>query len=82
MFGDPYSSEERFGPYSVSNDFRGMGIGKIILHLCLSKMEERGLDKAWAQATPNSGAARAVYDKAGFETIGEYITFKKSNTKE
>ncbi len=56
--------------------------GKIILHLCLSKMKERGLDKAWAQATPNSGAARAVYDKAGFETIGEYITFKKSDTKE
>ena len=77
VFGDPYSCEERFGPFSVSQEFRGKGLGQILLHECLTKMKERGLQKAWAQSTPISSAATHVYAKAGFVGTGEYVIFKK-----
>ena len=77
VFGDPYSCEERFGPYSVSPDFRGKGLGKILLHECLTEMKSRGLKNAWAQSTPMASTATFVYTKAGFRRTGEYITFCK-----
>lgn len=77
VFGDPYSCEERFGPFSVSEAFRGKGLGQILLHDCLTKMKERGLQKAWAQSTPINTSATHVYAKAGFVRTGEYVIFKK-----
>lgn len=77
VFGDPYSCEERFGPYSVSEEFRGKGLGQILLHDCLTKMKERGLQNAWAQSTPMNTAATHVYAKAGFVPTGEYVILKK-----
>ena len=77
VFGDPYSCEERFGPFSVSQEFRGKGLGQILLHECLTKMKERGLQKAWAQSTPIATAATHVYPKAGFVSTGDYVIFKK-----
>lgn len=78
VFGDPYSCEERFGPYSVSPEFRGKGLGKILLHDCLTEMKSRGLKNAWAQSTPMASTATFVYEKAGFYRTGEYITLQKS----
>lgn len=77
VFGDPYSCEERFGPYSVSPEFQGKGLGKILLHECLTEMKSRGLKNAWAQSTPMASTATFVYEKAGFHRTGEYITFHK-----
>ena len=77
VFGDPYSSEERFGPYGVNGDFRGKGLGQILLHDCLTEMKNRGLQRAWAQSTPIASSATHVYEKAGFIRTGEYIIFKK-----
>lgn len=77
VFGDPYSCEERFGPFSVSAEFRGKGLGQILLHDCLTKMKERGLQKAWAQSTPIATAATHVYAKAGFVSTGTYVIFQK-----
>lgn len=78
VFGDPYSCEERFGPFSVSQEFRGKGLGQILLHECLTKMKERGLQRAWAQSTPVGSAATHVYAKAGFVSTGKYVIFKKA----
>lgn len=77
VFGDPYSCEERFGPFSVDAEFRGLGLGKILLHDCLTKMKERGLHTAWAQSTAVASAAAHLYAKVGFRPTGEYIVFKK-----
>lgn len=77
VFGDPYSCEERFGPFSVDEAFRGLGLGQILLHECLTKMKERGLQRAWAQSTPIATAATHVYAKAGFFPTGEYVILKK-----
>lgn len=78
VFGDPYSCEERFGPFSVSAEFRGKGLGQILLHDCLTEMKERGLQKAWSQSTPMASTATHVYAKAGFQRTGEYVIFKKT----
>ena len=77
MFADPYSCEERFGPFSISADFRGKGLGKVLLHDCLTEMKNRGLQKAWAQSTPLESAASHIYAQAGFQSTNEYVKFKK-----
>ncbi len=77
IFGDTYSCPERYGPYSVSEKFRGLGLGKILVHECFTRMKEQGLKCAWAQSTPGSGAAAHVYDKAGFKPTAEYVMFGK-----
>ena len=66
VFGDPYSAEERFGPFMVSEGYRGMGIGRILLTDTLLCMKSRGLTYAWAQSTPIQGAAAHLYEKVGF----------------
>lgn len=77
VFGDPYSCEERFGPYGVNEEFRGRGLGQILIHDCLTEMKNRGLQRAWAQSTPITTSATHVYEKVGFVRTGEYIIFQK-----
>ena len=77
MFGDTYSCPERYGPYSVDENYRGLGLGKILAHECFTKMKQQGLQCAWAQSTPILGAASFVYDKIGFKQTAEYIMFTK-----
>lgn len=78
VFGDPYGSKERFGPFSVDASYQGKGIGKVLLNDCLSAMKERGLEKAWMQWTPLQGAADTLYKRVGFKVTKTYITFSKN----
>lgn len=77
VFGDPYSSHERFGPIGVHSEYRGLGLGKLLLADTLVTMKESGLRHAWAQSTPMSGAARTMYDRAGFYTTATFLSFVK-----
>ena len=77
VFGDPNSTEERFGPYSVSEGFRGRGLGKILLYRTLMDMKSRGLHYAYALSTPISGAAYGVYEKLGFYTTDIFVSLIK-----
>lgn len=77
VFGDPNSTEERFGPYSVSESLRGRGLGKILLYRTLMDMKSRGLHYAYASSTPISGAAYGVYDKFGFYTTDIFVSLIK-----
>ena len=77
VWGDPYSNLERFGPYGVQEKCRGLGLGKMLLYYTLKTMKNKGLTYAWAQSTPTSGAAAAVYEKLGFSRCDEFITLAK-----
>lgn len=77
VFGDPNSTEERFGPYSVSESIRGRGLGKMLLYRTLMDMKSRGLRYAYASSTPISGAAYGVYDKFGFYTTDIFVSLIK-----
>ncbi len=77
IFGDPNSDEGRFGPFGMSPDFRGKGIGSVLFADCLNEMKKRGISSAWAQWTPLSGAAHFLYNKAGFLMEDCFFTFAK-----
>lgn len=77
VFGDPYSSDERFGPYGVSAEYRGLGLGKLLLYDTLMAMKRRGLRHAWAQSTPSDGAAFTIYERMGFVRTDLFITYRK-----
>lgn len=77
IFGDPYSDECRFGPFGVSDEMQGMGIGSVLLAEVLGEMKRRGLARAWMQWTSESGPAHTVYSRAGFRVVKRYLTFTK-----
>lgn len=77
IFGDPYSDEGRFGPFGVSDDMQGMGIGSVLLADTLAEMKKRGIRRAWMQWTSEEGAAHTVYSRAGFRVVKRYLTFTK-----
>lgn len=77
MFGDPNSDEGRFGPFGMSPDSRGRGIGSLLFADCLNEMKKRGIPSAWAQWTPLTGAANTLNNKAGFLMEDCFVTFWK-----
>ena len=81
VFGDPNSSPERFGPYSVSEKFRGRGLGKILLYRTLMDMKSRGLRFAYASSTPAAGSAYGIYDKFGFVTTDTFVSLLLAPTR-
>ena len=78
MFGDPDSDMERFGPFGVNESERGRGIGSVLLALCLQEMHDRGLKSAWMQSSPAQGAARTVYERAGFRETARFMCLSKN----
>jgi len=77
IHGDPDSDIHRFGPYSVSSDYRGKGIGRVLLEECLMDMKRSGLDHVWFQWA-SGDRAPVLYRKIGFKVTGEYNTYKKA----
>ena len=77
IFGDPNSDEGRFGPFGMSPEYRGKGIGSVLFADCLGEMKARGIPFAWAQWTPLTGPAAKLYDRAGFAMQDCFWTFGK-----
>lgn len=77
-FSDPDTSVERFGPFGVNPDFRGRGIGKVLLSHCLETMKSKGICYAWFQWTDENSAAGIIYKKAGFKVLRRYHTMQKT----
>lgn len=77
VFGDPDGSPERFGPFSVSSEFRGRKLGQILLAECLYEMKKRGLHSAWMQSTSKNSSADFVYSKAGFVITRRHLPLIK-----
>ncbi len=77
IHGDTDSSLERFGPFGVREDFRGKGLGKVLLSECLLTMKARGLHNAWFQWGSRNSAAYYVYKKLGFTESNIYVSFTR-----
>ena len=77
VFGDPDGSPERFGPFGLREDFRGMKLGQILLSDCLYEMKCRGLHNAWMQSSKRGTAADNVYEKAGFKITRIHAPMEK-----
>ncbi|MCQ2429572.1 MAG: GNAT family N-acetyltransferase [Clostridia bacterium] len=78
IFGDPNSDACRFGPFGVSSEERGKGIGSVLLADTLNEMKRRGLPRAWMQWADESGPAHTVYTRVGFRIVKRYLTFSGS----
>jgi len=59
---------DRFGPFGVDSDHRGLGLGEILLHLCLERMRALGAHNAWFLWTGEQTPAGHLYRKTGFTT--------------
>lgn len=68
MHGAYENVAERFGPFGVRGDRRGLGLGKVLLHLTLARMRALGLHSAWFLWTGEQTPAGHLYRKAGFTT--------------
>lgn len=68
MFGTYERIAERFGPFGVLADRRGLGLGEVLLHLTLTRMRAVGAHSAWFLWTGERTPAGQLYLKAGFTT--------------
>lgn len=66
----------RFGPFGVSANERGRGIGAILLFRCLHAMRAKGLHSAWFLWTDDKVAK--LYAEAGFTESRRFALLKKA----
>ncbi|MFG6497612.1 GNAT family N-acetyltransferase [Fictibacillus sp. UD] len=61
------------GGTAIAPDFRGMGIGKKLITVCLNIYEEENVDIARLEAIKQNEAAIKLYKKMGYQTFEELI---------
>ncbi len=61
------------GGTGVTPDFRGQGIGKLLMKATLELYEELGADAAQLEAISTNTPAIALYQKCGFEVVDQLI---------
>ena len=66
----------RFGPFGVSADERGRGIGAVLLFKCLHAMRAKGLHNAWFMWTDDKVAR--LYAQAGFVESRRFALMRKA----
>ncbi|MGH8793605.1 MAG: GNAT family N-acetyltransferase [Stackebrandtia sp.] len=59
---------DRFGPFAVVSERRGLGIGEALLHLSLKRMRALGAHSAWFLWSGEQTPAGHLYRKTGFTT--------------
>jgi GNAT superfamily N-acetyltransferase len=66
------------GGTAIAPDFRGMGIGKKLISVCLNIYEEQGVDIARLEAIKENEPAIKLYESLGYRTFEE-LTFLQHN---
>ncbi len=69
---------ERFGPFGVAPTRRGTGLGKILLHLTMTRMRAEGLHSSWFLWTGEDSPAGHLYTKAGYEVTRQFHVMRRS----
>lgn len=69
---------ERFGPFGVDPGQRGTGLGKILLHLTMTRMRAEGLHSSWFLWTGATSPAGHLYAKAGYEITRKFHVMRRS----
>ncbi|GAA0911235.1 GNAT family N-acetyltransferase [Nonomuraea longicatena] len=63
---------ERFGPFGVDERERGTGLGKVILHLAMTRMRAEGLHSSWFLWTGECSPAGNLYTRAGYHVTRRF----------
>lgn len=64
------ADEGELGNLAVDPEHRGRGIGRTLLDRSMEQARLRGARSLYLEVRESNGAARAMYDTAGFETVG------------
>ncbi|MBU4262311.1 MAG: ribosomal protein S18-alanine N-acetyltransferase [Proteobacteria bacterium] len=56
--------------FSVIRDFRGQGVGRLLLQSALQRMAEEGASRCYLEVRDSNDIARDLYEKFGFRQIG------------
>jgi GNAT superfamily N-acetyltransferase len=67
---------DHFGPFGVSDDYQGKGIGSVLLARTLYQMRIKGHHCAWVLWT-GERAAKGVYGRLGFTITRRFAIMKK-----
>ncbi|WP_091527268.1 GNAT family N-acetyltransferase [Microlunatus soli] len=78
MFGTYEHVIERFGPFGVLPASRGLGLGKVLLHLTLEQMRAAGAHSAWFLWTEPTSAAGRLYLKSGFDITRTFTVMRRT----
>ena len=76
VIGYAHHEVERFGPIGVAPQWRGRGIGHVLMYRTLSAMRQRGLHTAWFLWTDEGTAAR-LYAGAGFRVTRKFAVLAR-----
>jgi len=68
---------DHVGPFGVAREYRGRGIGSVMLYRLLDGMRARGYRFAWFGET---GRARPYYERAGFAVTRAYALLRRDLT--
>ncbi|MCK2212349.1 GNAT family N-acetyltransferase [Actinomadura sp. ATCC 31491] len=69
---------DRFGPFGVDPGLRGTGLGKILLHLTMTRMRAEGLRTSWFLWTGETSPAGRLYAAAGYEVTRRFHVMRRS----
>jgi GNAT superfamily N-acetyltransferase len=78
LYGGYDHAAERFGPFGVRADLRGMGLGKLLLYDCLQRMQGSGLHNAYFMWTGEDDPAGHLYRRAGFRVTRRFRVFRRA----
>ena len=77
MHGTYEGIVDRFGPFGVLDSQRGKGLGRVLLHHCLTHMKASGAHSAWFLWTGETTAAGFLYLNEGFAITRRFSVMKR-----
>lgn len=66
------------GGTGIKPEFRGQGIGKVLIEACLDVYREQGVDLALLEAVAQNERAIALYKKMGYEVFEELVFLQQN----
>jgi GNAT superfamily N-acetyltransferase len=78
LYGGYDAVAERFGPFGVDPNLRGIGLGKVLLYRCLDQMRSQGLHNAWCLWTGLEEPAGHLYTRAGFRVSRRFAVMRSA----
>ena len=76
IIGFCQNEREHFGPFGVSDEYQGRGIGSVLLARTLYQMRVNGYHSAWVLWT-GERALKGVYGRLGFSLTRRFALMKK-----
>jgi ribosomal protein S18 acetylase RimI-like enzyme len=68
-------SGAKLGPVGVLPDYRGKGLGKLLLSLSIARLKAKGVETAWLRSSTSNDAAYRLYTGIGLKKQGTELIY-------